>query len=159
MIDPISAFAAAQSAFTLTKRLIGAGRELHDVSKTLGSWYEACADLNKAESQRKNPTLLDKMSHGEMNIEREALDIIVRRKQLLEKEKEIKFMLDFRFGVGTYDEMLDMRRAIRKEREETVYRQMEAKRQILNNAAIGTLGFLIFGTLGGGVYLIALAVG
>ena len=159
MIDPISAFAAAQSAFTLTKKLIGAGRELHDVSKTLGSWYEACADLNKAESQRKNPTLLDKMSHGEMNIEREALDIIVRRKQLLEKEKEIKFMLDFRFGVGTYDEMLDMRRAIRKEREETVYRQMEAKRQILNNAAIGTLGFLIFGTLGGGVYLIALAVG
>jgi len=158
MIDPISAFAAAQSAFSLTKKLIGAGRELHDVSKTLGSWYEACADLTKAESQRKNPTLLDKMSHGETNIEREALDIIVRRKQLLQKEKEIKFMLDFKFGIGTYDEMLQMRRAIRKEREETVYKQMEAKRQIANNCVIGTLGFLIIATLGGGVYLIAMAV-
>ena len=158
MIDPISAFAAAQSAFTLTKKLIGAGRELHDVSKTLGSWYEACADLTKAESQRKNPTLLDKMSHGETNIEREAMEIIVRKKQLLQKEKDIKLMLDLKFGLGTYDEMLQMRRAIRKEREETVYRQMEAKRQIANNAVIGTLGFLILATLGGGVYLIALAV-
>ena len=98
------------------------------------------------------------MSHGETNIEREALDIIVRRKQLLEKEKEIKFMLDFRFGLGTYDEMLNMRRSIRKEREETVYRQMEAKRQIANNAVIGTLGFLIIGTLGGGIYLLTLAL-
>lgn len=158
MIDPVSAFAAAQTAFAVTRKLIGAGRELHDVSKSLGSWYEACADITKAESQRKNPTLLDKMSHGETNIEREAMEIIVRKKQLLQKEKDIKLMLDLKFGLGTYDEMLKMRRAIRKEREETVYRQMEAKRQIANNAVIGTLGFLILATLGGGVYLIAMAV-
>ena len=158
MIDPVSAFAAAQTAFAVTRKLIGAGRELHDVSKSLGSWYEACADITKAESQRKNPTLLDKMSHGETNIEREAMEIIVRKKQLLQKEKDIKLMLDLKFGLGTYNEMLQMRRAIRKEREETVYRQMEAKRQIANNAVIGTLGFLILATLGGGVYLVALAL-
>ena len=158
MIDPVTAFAAAQAAYKGVKMLVGAGREMQDVTSQLGQWYEACADLTKAESQRKNPTLLDKISHGETNIEREALDIIVRRKQLLEKEKEIKFMLDFRFGLGTYDEMLSMRRAIRKEREETVYRQMEARRQIANNAMIGTLGFLILGTLGGGIYLLTLAL-
>ena len=37
------------------------------------------------------------------NIEKEAMDIIVRKKTLIEKEKEIKFMLDYRFGLGTYD--------------------------------------------------------
>ena len=89
MIDPVTAFAAAQAAYKGVKMLVGAGREIQDVTSQLGSWYEACADLTKAESQRKNPTLLDKMSHGETNIEREALDIIVRRKQLLQKEKEI----------------------------------------------------------------------
>jgi len=87
------------------------------------------------------------------------MDIVIRKKTLKENEVKIKFMLDYRFGLGTYDEMLVMRRKLREERERTVYRQMEAKRQIQNNAAIGTLGFLIFGTLGGGVYLIALAVG
>jgi len=86
------------------------------------------------------------------------MDIIVRKKTLLEKEKEIKFMLDYRFGLGTYDEMLGMRRQIRKEREETVYKAMEAKRQIQNNLAIATLSFLILGTLGGGIYLVILGV-
>ena len=67
-------------------------------------------------------------------------------------------MLDYRFGLGTYDEMLGMRRKIRKEREETVYKAMEAKRQIQNNLAICTLSFLIIGVLGGGIYLISLGI-
>ena len=159
MIDPVTAFAAATAAFKGVKALVSAGRELEDVSKQLGSWYGAVADITRAESQRKKPTWLDKVSHGTDNIEQEAMDIIVRKKTLAEKEKEIKFMLDYRFGLGTYDEMLGMRRKIRKDREETVYKAMEAKRQIQNNAAVGGLSLLIVGTLGGGIYLIVLGLG
>ena len=158
MIDPLTAFAAATAAFKGVKALVGAGRELQDVSQQLGKWYGAVADITRAESQRKKPTWLDKVSHGVDNIEQEAMDIVVRKKTLMEKEKEIRFMLDFRFGVGTYDEMLGMRRKIRKEREETVYKAMEAKRQIQNNMAIGTLSILIIGALGGGIYLIVLGM-
>ena len=158
MIDPLTAFAAATAAFKGVKALVGAGRELQDVSQQLGKWYGAVADITWAESQRKKPTWLDKVSHGVDNIEQEAMDIVVRKKTLMEKEKEIRFMLDFRFGVGTYDEMLGMRRKIRKEREETVYKAMEAKRQIQNSMAIGTLSFLIIGALGGGIYLIVLGM-
>ena len=158
MIDPVTAFAAANAAFKGVKMLVGAGKEIQDVSQQLGKWYGAVADITRAESQRKNPTWLDKQTHGTDNIEQEAMDIIVRKKTLLEKEKEIKFMLDYRFGLGTYDEMLGMRRKIRKEREETVYKAMEAKRQIQNNLAIATLSFLIIGVLGGGIYLISLGI-
>ena len=158
MIDPISAFAAAQSAFTLTKKLISAGRELHDVTSTLGSWYESCADITKAESQRKNPKLHEKMSKGADSIEREALDIIVRKKALLEREKEIQFLLNYRYGPNTYKQMTDLRKQIRDERERTVYRQMEAKREMQQNLLICTLGLSIVGVLGGGVYLVALAL-
>jgi hypothetical protein len=156
MIDPVTAFAAANAAFKGVKILVGAGREIQDVSKQLGAWYGAVADITRAESQRKKPTWLDKLSHGTDNIEQEAMDIVIRKKTLLEKEKEIKFMLDYRFGLGTYDEMLGMRRQIRKEREETVYKAMEAKRQIQNNIAIATLCFAIIITLGGGGYLLVL---
>jgi len=62
-----------------------------------------------------------------------------------------------RFGPSTYDDMLQMRREIRKEREETVYAAMEAKRQMQNNAAIGGLSIGIMTVLGGGIYLIVLA--
>ena len=156
MIDPVTAFAAANAAFKGVKMLVGAGREIQDVSKQLGAWYGAVADISKAESQRKKPTWLDKQTHGTDNIEQQAMDIVIRKKTLLEKEKEIKFMLDYRFGLGTYDEMLGMRRKIRAEREETVYAAMEAKRQIQNNMAIGALSLGIIGVLGGGMYLIVL---
>ena len=158
MIDPVSAFAAAQAAYTVTKKLITAGRELHDVSSHIGKWYEACSDVNKAESQRRNPKTFEKMSQGSDSLEREALDLIVRRKALLEKEKEIKFLLNYRYGPNTYKEMTDLRKQIREERERTVYRAMEAKREMQQNAVICGLATLIMGTLGGGVYLIVLAL-
>ena len=158
MIDPITAFAAANAAFKGVKMLVGAGKEIQDISGQLGAWYGAVADITRAESQRKNPTFLDKMSHGSESIEQEAMDIVVRKKTLFEKEKEIKFMLDMRFGFGTYDEMVDMRRQIRKDREKEVYAAMESKRQIANNMAILGLSILIIGILGGGVYMVSLAL-
>jgi len=154
MIDPVTAFAAANAAFKGIKMLVGAGREIQDISQQLGSWYGAVADIQKAESQRKNPTWLDKTTHGTDNIEQEAMDIVIRKKTLMEREKEIKFMLNMRFGPSTYDDMLQMRRQIRKEREETVYASMEAKRQIANNAAIGGLSLGIIVVIGGGIYFL-----
>ena len=158
MIDPVSAYAAATTAYKGVKMLLQAGREIEDVSKQLGSWYSAVADITRAESQRKNTTWLEKKQHGEASIEQEAMDITIRAKKLKEFEYEIRVMLDYRFGLGTYDEMLGMRRQIRKEREDTVYRAMEAKRQIQNNIAISTLCMAIIGTLGGGVYLVVLVI-
>ena len=67
-------------------------------------------------------------------------------------------MLDMRFGYGTYDEMLTMRKQIRKDRENQVYKAMEAKRQIANNMVILGLSILIIGILGGGMYMISLAM-
>ena len=64
MIDPVTAFAAANAAFKGVKMLVGAGREIQDVSRQLGQWYCAVADISKAETQRKNPTWLDKQTHG-----------------------------------------------------------------------------------------------
>ena len=158
MIDPITAFAAANAAFKGVKMLVGAGREIQDVSQQLGAWYGAVADITRAESQRKNPTWLDKKTLGSDNIEQEAMDIVIRKKTLAEKEKEIKFMLDYRFGLGTYDEMLGMRRKIRADRERTVYAAMESRRQMANNLAITGLALGIVSVLGGGIYLIALAL-
>ena len=158
MIDPVSAYAAATAAYKGVKMLINAGREIEDVSKQLGAWYGAVADITRAESQRKNTTWLEKKQHGEASIEQEAMDITIRAKKLKEFEYEIRVMLDYRFGLGTYDQMLGMRRKIRAERERTVYAAMESKRQMANNLAITGLALGIVAVLGGGLYLIALAL-
>ena len=67
-------------------------------------------------------------------------------------------MLNMRYGPNTYKEMTDLRKQIREERERTVYRAMEAKRDMQQNALILGLATGICAVLGGGMYLIALAV-
>ena len=158
MIDPVSAYAAATAAYKGVKMLLQAGKDIEDVSKQLGNFYGAVADITRAESQRKNTTWLEKKQHGEASIEQQAMDITIRAKKLKEFEYEIRVMLDYRFGLGTYDQMLGMRRKIRAERERTVYAAMESKRQMANNLAITGLALGIVSVLGGGIYLIALAL-
>jgi len=155
MIDPVSAFAIASTAYTSIKKVIGHAQELEGISKQLGSWYGACADINRAQAQRKAPTFFERATQGQ-SIEEEALQILIHQKTLKERELEIAAMINMRFGWGTYDEMLDMRRAIRAEREKTAFAQDEAKRQIQNNMAILGLSILIIGFLGGGIYLVTL---
>ena len=158
MIDPVSAYAAATAAYKGVKMLLQAGKDIEDVSKQLGNFYGAVADITRAESQRKNTTWLEKKQHGEASIEQQAMDITIRAKKLKEFEYDLKVNLDYRFGLGTYDEMLGMRRKIRAERERTVYAAMESKRQIKNNMAIAALSLGIISVLGGGIYLITLVL-
>ena len=70
-----------------------------------------------------------------------------------------KRQLDYRFGPGTHKQVVELRRQIKKEREETVYRKMEAKRAIINHLAITVLSVLIFGAIGGGGYFVGVGAG
>jgi replicative DNA helicase len=122
MIDPITAIAGATQAYNLIKKMVYAGRELEDVAGQLGKWYGAAADLGRAEQQRKNPPIFTKLfSSG--SVEQEALQIIIHQKKLAEQEKDLQQLLNNRFGYGTWREMVELRRKIKKEREETLYRQ------------------------------------
>ena len=64
MIDPLSAMTAAGLAFSTFKKVIGTAKDVESISKTLGEWYGACADVNADERQRKQPTFLEQMSAG-----------------------------------------------------------------------------------------------
>lgn len=146
MIDPITAIGAATAAFNGVKKLVHAGREIEDVVGQLGKWYGAAADLGRAETQRKNPPIFTKLfSSG--SVEQEALEILVHKKKLQEQEKQLEEMLNIRFGFGTWREMIELRRKIRKEREETIYRQQERRRAFLEGIAVIFLTVFLFGLI------------
>ncbi len=113
MIDPITAISAATASYNMVKKLVYAGRELEDIAGQLGKWYGAAADLGRAEQQRKNPPIFTKLfSSG--SVEQEALQIIIHQKKLAEQEKDLQQMLNNRFGYGTWREMVELRRKIKK---------------------------------------------
>lgn len=158
MIDPVTAITAATAAFNGVKKLVNAGREIEDVVGQLGKWYGAAADLNRAESQRKNPPIFTKLfSSG--SVEQEALQILVHKKKLEEQEKELEAILNYRFGFGTWKEMIELRRKIRKEREETLYKQQERREAFFEVVFILGLIALLIVLFGGIIYFIGVGTG
>ena len=138
MIDPVTAFAAATTAYNTIKRMVEVGREAEDVFGQMGKWYSAVTDINKAEEQRKNPPLFKKLFNAG-SIEEEALAILLHKKKLKEQEAELRVMLEYRFGYGTWDEMIQLRRKIKAERDATLYRREEMLASVLDLVIISTL--------------------
>ena len=91
---------------------------------------------------------------GSGSIEEEAFAILTHKKKMAEQEKEIKFMLNMRFGPSTWDEMLELRRSIKKEREETIYAAEEFKTAMIDGAIMVALSCGILGFIFGGVWLL-----
>jgi len=158
MIDPITAISAATAAFNGVKKLVAAGREIEDVVGQLGKWYGAAADLNRAESQRKNPPIFTKLFSGG-SVEQEALEILIHKKKLEEQEKQLQDLLNIRFGFGTWKEMVELRRSIKKEREETIYRQQEKRAAFFEGLLLIFLVIVGFATVVGGIFLTGLGAG
>lgn len=159
MIDVALAYSGAVAAYKLTVKLVNAGRELSEVTGQLSEWYGCVADIQRAGEQAKSPTLFEKASQGSETAEKIALDSVIRQKEFREKERELAFLLDYRFGPGTHKQVVELRRQIKKEREETVYRKMEAKRAIINNISVTVLAVLIVGSIGTGSYFVGVGAG
>ena len=158
MIDPLTAIAAASAAYNGVKKVMEAGKEIEDVTQTLGKWFGALNDINRAEQQRKNPPLHAKLGGG-ASIEEEAFAIIAHQKKMKEQEKEMAFMLNMRFGPNTWDEMMQLRRKIKKEREDTIYAAEEFKHAIFDGIIMVGLSLGILGGVFGGVWIIGYAEG
>ena len=77
----------------------------------------------------------------------------------MEMEKELQQMLNFRFGFGTWNELKDMQRKIRAQRQKEVYAAAERRQAIINGVAVTLLTAAAVFTLGGMIYLIGVGRG
>jgi hypothetical protein len=143
VLDPVTAFAAATSAFNFIKKAVEAGRELEDVGGQLGTWFGACADLKQAEEESRDPPLFKKLLH-KGSVEQEALDNLMRRKKIEQQEKELRELIVYRFGVDVYREMMEERRSIRENRDRLAAKQRRNQKKAVQNliAVIIVIGIL-----------------
>ena len=152
MIDPITAFTVATTAFNTIKKAVELGREIEDVAAYIGKFFGAKADIIKAEEKAKNPPIFKKLlSAG--SVEEEALQIVVQRQKLGEMERELRSMIILRYGQETYLEMMRQREKIAMERKRVELLQKH-KRQEFFLAVFYSVA--IAATIGGIVWLLAL---
>ena len=146
MIDPVSAFALATGAFNMIKKAVEAGREIEDCVGYFGKFFQGVSDINKAEEEAKNPPLFKKLlSRG--SVEEEAFQAVVHRQKVQQMENELRELITYRYGNEVYRDMLIMRRQIRQEREQTVYKQQQRRKAFLWNSLYISLISIFVGIL------------
>ena len=131
-MDPLTITAAmsvADSAFNAIKQGFSAARDIEQMSGDIGRWMGAVSDIDNAEKQAKNPPLFGKLFKAG-SIEEAALAAYAAKKKLEEQRYELKVFLNMTYGPQAYNDLLAMEGQIRKQRQETVYKQQQLRRQI-----------------------------
>ena len=146
MIDPVSAFALATGAFNMIKKAVEAGREIEDCVGYFGKFFQGVSDINKAEEEAKNPPLFRKLLSGG-SVEEEAFQAVVHRQKVQQMENELRELITYRYGNEVYRDMLIMRRQIRQEREQTIYKQAQRRKAFLWNSLYMSLISVCVGIL------------
>jgi len=126
MIDPISAFAMASTAFNVIKKGFEIGRDVEDMAGDIGRWMGAVGDLNTAYEQAKNPPLFKRIVFAK-SVEEEAMTIWQHKKKTEQMREELRSLISFMRGPAAWDELIRMEASIRKDRQDTIKKQKAAQ--------------------------------
>ena len=134
-MDPVTAIAAASTAFSVIKKGFQAGRDVESMYGDIGRWMGAVSDVSHAEKMAKNPPLFKKLFAGS-SVEQEAMDAFAAKKKAAAMEDELRTWINMVHGPNAWNELLKMQAKIRKQRQEQVYAQQELRKKIIEIVSV-----------------------
>jgi hypothetical protein len=120
VVDPVTAFGLASTAFGAIKTAFEHGREIESMIGDIGRWTNAVYDLEAGHNEEK------KRMNRFATVEEEALESYLYKQRVKEQEQELRTMLNMRFGPGAWQEVIEIQKNIRLERRRA---REEAKKQ------------------------------
>lgn len=135
MVDPVTAMATASAAFGAIKKGFAIGRDIEAMASDLSRWMGALSDLDQAEKEAKNPPIFKKLFGGK-TVEQEAIEIFASKKKAQAQRQELQQWIQYTMGQSHWDELIRMEGRIRKQRQETLYRQRERRRKFVEVVSI-----------------------
>ena len=130
-MDPVTAIAAASTAFNVIKKGFDMGRDIESMYGDMGRWMGAVSDVNQANKMAKNPPLFKKLFAGS-SIEEDAMNAFAAKKKAEEMENELRSYVNLVYGPNSWKEILKLQAKIRKDRQEQIYAQQEMQAHVLN---------------------------
>lgn len=144
MIDPISAFAAVNTAASAISTAIKAGKDLSSLSGPISKYAQAEAQLNFGAS-RKKKGIFAKMTGAEQA----GIDEFFRKEELATLRDEMRSVFQLYGKPGAWERLqaeIARQRAIQKE-------ELERRAKVRETILLVLVGFLIVGVGGGGIIL------
>lgn len=134
MIDPFTAFAAIKTA-------VAAGQEIVNVTKQIGEFFDGVDDLrSKHEKKKSSP-----FAGGDEN----AMETFVNLQRARDAEEELRQIVIATRGFSAWQELLDIRARIRRERKEKEAAEKLKKQELFESVMIyGGVGIGLFVLVG-----------
>ena len=146
-MDPISAMATASAAFGAIKKGFQVGRDIESMASDLSRWMGAMSDLDMLEKEAKNPPIFKKLFAGK-SIEQEAIETFAAKQKAEAQRRELQQWIGLTMGKSKWDELVKMEGTIRKQRQETLYKQRQRRRKFVEIVA-----WIVMSLLGAGMLL------
>jgi len=134
-MDPVSAMATASAAFGALKKGFAVGRDVESMVGDLSRWMGALSDIDQAEKEAKNPPIFKKLFNGK-SVEQEAIEAFAAKRKAQSQRDELKQWISLTLGRSAWDELIRMEGNIRKQRQETLYRQRERRQKFVEICVI-----------------------
>jgi hypothetical protein len=134
-MDPVSAMATASAAFGALKKGFAVGRDVESMVGDLSRWMGALSDIDQAEKEAQNPPIFKKLFNGK-SVEQEAIEAFAAKRKAQNQRDELKQWIGLTLGRSAWDELIRMEGNIRKQRQETLYRQRERRQKFVEICVI-----------------------
>jgi len=156
MIDPITlgtAVTVATQTYGQIKKLIQTGKDIEEMSDTLGKWMGAVSDIDNINKSSNNPSTFDKLFNG--SVEEVAMNSYSAKIKVQKQREELKNWLVGHYGLQAWDNLLKEEGRIRKARQEAIYAREEQKKMIRDYTIIGLALLIGLGAVGWMVWIIS----
>jgi len=128
MVDPITAFGVATTAFNAIKKGFEMGREVESMYGDIGRWMTSCETVNKEAKKAKT---------AGMSVEEEALEIFAHKKKIQAMEQELRTFVNMSHGPNAWNEVLRIQAEIRKKRKQAILAAKKKQEQIIMWTLVG----------------------
>jgi molecular chaperone GrpE (heat shock protein) len=148
-MDPITAIAAATTAFNAIKKGFSVGRDVESMSKDLGRWMGAIQDVKDGHKKSKGRTF--------GSVEEEALETFAAKKQAEQMERELRNFVNLSHGPSAWNEVIRIQADIRLKKKEAIIEAKKLRAKKIENIILGVLVLFFLGAVGAVLYLVLMA--
>jgi hypothetical protein len=142
----VAAVQMCASAYRFMKTAVNEGRELSDMTRALGKFWDAREEVSVLEQKATNPSKIEKLFGGK-SVESQALEITLQKQKAEQLEKELKDLFYWTGNANLWHDMLRERVKIRN------MRIADARAKAQSRAAMVDIVVIV------GVFTVLFAVG
>jgi len=133
MPDPLS---IAIASFTAIKAGVSAGKEIQSLAKDIGSLWDSIDAVKNDHNKKKNSVL-------HLSANEEAMETFIAKKRADDMENELRNIVIMTRGLNAWQELIQLRVQIKKDRIDARKKAIKARRELLETIGISVLAIAI----------------